>query len=124
VNLQNRFRFRPRKVRHVLGRHPKRPRVHWFQSGSVEPTAHTERPTPFHDSNVFVYRMSVRKSDISGILMNPKHERLSGLCEIAGHLLDPLPRLKFAQRENAVLPGLILSLRVLPREAQRQQNYD
>ena len=68
--------------------------------------------------------MSVGKSDISGILMNPKHERISGLCEIARHLLDPLPRLKFAERVNIVLPGLILCLRVVPGEGQRQENQD
>ncbi len=73
---------------------------------------------------MLVYRMSVGKSDISGILMNPKHERLSGLCEIARHLLDPLPRLKFDQRVNTVLPGLILRLRVVAAEGQRQENDD
>jgi hypothetical protein len=56
--------------------------------------------------------------------MNPKHERLSGLCEIARHLLDPLPRLKFDQRVNAVLPGLILCLHVVTAEGQRQENDD
>ena len=111
-------------MRHVPGRDSKRPRIHWFQGGSAEPTAHPEGPTPFHDSNVFVDRMGVGKSDISRILMNPKHERLSGLCEIARHLLDPLPRLKCAQRGNAVLPGLILRLRVVPGEGQRQENQD
>ena len=106
-----------------LGAIPKVP-VSMSASGSVEPTAHTERPTPFHDSNIFVYRMSVGKSDISRILMNPKYKRLSGLCEIARHPLDPLPRLKFAQRVNIVLPGLVLCLRVVPGEEQRQENQD
>lgn len=73
---------------------------------------------------MFVYRMSVRKSDIPRILMNPKHERLAGLCEIARHLLDPLPGLKFAQRVNVAMPRLILCLRVVPPEGQRQENYD
>src|SRR4029079_7858637 len=103
---------------------PKRPRLHWFQGGSVEPTAHTERPTSFHDSNVFVYRMRVGKSDISRILMNPKHKRLSGLCEIARHPLNPLPRLKSAQRVNIVLPGLSLGRGVVRGERQRQENQD
>jgi hypothetical protein len=111
-------------MRHVLGRYSKRPRSHWFQGGPAEPTAHPEGPTPFHDSNVFVYRMDVGKSDISRILMNPKHERLSGLGEIARHFLDPLPWLKCAQRGNAVLPGLILCLRGVAAEGQRQQNDD
>jgi hypothetical protein len=56
--------------------------------------------------------------------MNPKHERISGLCEIARHLLDPLPGLKSAQRVNAVLRRLILCLGVVEREGQRQENDD
>ena len=51
-------------------------------------------------------------------------QRLSGLCEIARHSLDPLPRLKSAQRVNIVLPGLILCLREVPGEGQRQENQD
>src|SRR4026209_279156 len=42
-------------------------------------------PRPFDDGDIDL---------ISRILMNPTHERLSGLCEIARHLLDPLPRRK------------------------------
>ena len=68
--------------------------------------------------------MSVGKSDIARIRMNPKHKRLSGLREIARHPLDPLPWLKFAERINIVLPGLILGLRVVPGERQRQENQD
>jgi hypothetical protein len=51
--------------------------------------------------------MSVGKSDISCVLMNPKHKRLR-LGEIARNLFDPLPRLKFTERVNAVRRGMIL----------------
>jgi hypothetical protein len=62
-------------VGHILRRYPKGSRIHGFQRGAVEPPAHAERPTSFHDSSVFVYRMSVGKSDISCVLMNTKHKQ-------------------------------------------------
>ena len=68
--------------------------------------------------------MSVGKSDIPCILMNPKYKRLPGFGEIARHLLNPLPRLKSGKRVNGVRDGMILRLRIVPREEQRQENDD
>jgi hypothetical protein len=68
--------------------------------------------------------MSVRKSDVPRILMNPKHECLRGFGEIARHLLDPLPRLKSGKRINDVRRGIILRVRIVPRSEQRQGNDD
>ena len=64
------------------------------------------------------------KGDIPRILMNPKHKRFPGFGEIARHFLDPLSRLKSGKRINRVRRGMILRLRIVPREEQRQENDD
>ena len=104
---------------HILRRYRKGSRFHGRQHQAVEPLAHAKRPNPFHNCNVFVYRMSVGKCDVACILMNSKNKRLTRFGEIARHLLDPLPWLKFAERVNAVRGGMILRFRIVPRERER-----
>jgi len=65
--------------------------------------------------------MSVGKGDISCVLMNSKHKRLAGFREITGHLFDPLPWLEFVERVYAVRRGMILRLRNITCEGERQE---
>jgi hypothetical protein len=63
--------------------------------------------------------MNVRQSDISRILMNPKHKRLSGLGEVSPHFLDPLSR-RHRMQGNDPVTSRILRLRTVPTERKQQ----
>jgi len=71
---------------------------------------------------VFVDGMNVRQRDVSRVLVNPKDEGLSGLAEIALHLLYPLAR-RERMKWHDVLQRRRLRLRKR-REGSEQQGDD
>ncbi len=66
----------------------------------------------------------VRKSDISGILVNPKNTNVSRVWwkspdTFSTHCPEP----KFIERVNMMIGGTILGLRIVPR-GHNARNYD
>src|SRR5271165_4872242 len=93
----------PAEMRHVPRCDAKRPQLHQRERRPIEVPSHTQCPCALYDGEVFVDGMSVRKDDISHVLMDSQDERLSGFREIPPNLFHPLALLEFVQGYNGVM---------------------
>ena len=98
MDLVDGFGLRPSEVRHIFGRDTERPGLNDFERGPVEAAACAEGPGSFDDCDVLIDLMGVGEDDISGVLVDAKHEGLAGFAGVAPYLFDPLALLELVQR--------------------------
>src|SRR5690349_8589004 len=91
VNMNNRFDFRPSKVRHVFRPHSEVAGPNRLQGRTFKTATHGKPPSSLNNHDVFVHRLHMRHDEIACIVMNANCENLARFFWIAPHSFNPLP---------------------------------